>query len=85
MLRSQIDARHYRRLYQDLEARAASGDDTAAEIKGVIDRAFDGVAAAFKGGTFAADPSDPAEAMVGLITCYFIESNPTFRSFFGPA
>lgn len=84
MLRSQIDAAHYRGMYANLEARADAGDTSAAEVKGVIDQAFAGVESAFKAWGYGADPCDAAEGLVGCITCYFIESNPSFRSLFAP-
>jgi hypothetical protein len=82
MLRAPIDARTYRDLYSNLETRAEAGDPTAREIKGVIDQAWKGVATAFKDKLYTADNSDAAEAMVGFLTCYFIESNPSFRPLF---
>jgi hypothetical protein len=80
MLRAPISARHYRDIYSRIEAAALAGDATCADIKGAIDEAWTAIDAAFRARDYQTDGSDPAEAMIGFLTCYFFESNPSFRA-----
>lgn len=51
------------------------GDGTIVTIKDAIDRAWDGVAEAFKVDGFQADNSDLAEEVIGVLTRYLFASN----------
>lgn len=83
-VRSCIDARHLHGLYTSLVAKAEAGNGNAGDIKYLIDKASQAVIDTIKEGGYFADPSDAAEEVVGVITGYFLNSNPSFRALFPP-
>lgn len=78
-----INVRLLREAYTRL-ANVSPTDNTAEQLTGCIDAAFDAIADAFKAHGFQWANDDHAEEMVGAITGYLLDSNPSFRAAIPP-
>ncbi|MFY8162658.1 MAG: hypothetical protein ACOVKC_00315 [Brevundimonas sp.] len=62
------------------ESAAAGAQQAAQEVLDVVEAGWKGVAGACRSLDYSANTSDDAEALVGAIAWYFIQSNPSFRA-----